>query len=592
MPEERARRGECGKVVRVSRLTLLAAAAAIAALAPAAAQAAPAPFGHECTPQDGVRVCATATLDQRVPSFDGTPIDVDMYLPESGDGPFPTLILHHGLGGNKTAFAKPNSTNPGYDAPSLARSGYAVVMPTARGYANSCGTAASRTSDCDHGWTRLGDIRYEVRDLQTLLGILVDEGIAKPDALGTTGISYGGGFSTMLAYLKDRVKMPDGSLVPWRSPNGTPLSIKAAWPRWMWSNGASIFVRNGRASAWDNTPIGVPTRAYAGGIFLVGLSGFVAPPGGPLDTDLNLWKAKLDDARLGPDVQPVLKNAFDNHGVAGLPAPPGGPSALLLQSGWTDALVPVGQALTLYDAVRKQNPSAPIALQFGDLGHAPGTNRPADVAAFNAQGIQFLDSWLKGGTHTPPPGQASVQLMRCAEGATTTTYTAASYSRLAPKVVRFGTKRRLRIDSKGKSKDLATELSPLGGSASHCTVRSPDKTNKSQFAGRVKRAVTMVGRPVLTGRVATKGRLGQLDARLWDLNPRTGEQLLITRGAYRLEDNEKGRFRFTLDGNGWKFARGHRIVVELLGRDDPTYTPSPSAFSARLSKLRIALPVR
>jgi hypothetical protein len=79
---------------------------------------------------------------------------------------------------------------------------------------------------------------------------------------------------------------------------------------------------------------------------------------------------------------------------------------------------------------------------------------------------------------------------------------------------------------------------------------------------------------------------------VWDLNPAKGKQLLITRGAYRLLDNQKGRFTFTLDGNGWKFAKGHRIVVELLGRDDPTYGPSPSAFSATLTKVKVSLPVR
>ncbi|MDQ5807963.1 MAG: hypothetical protein M3320_04740, partial [Actinomycetota bacterium] len=56
--------------------------------------------------------------------------------------------------------------------------------------------------------------------------------------------------------------------------------------------------------------------------------------------------------------------------------------------------------------------------------------------------------------------------------------------------------------------------------------------------------------------------------------------------------NQHGRFRFVLDGNGWRFARGHRVVVELLGRDQPTFAPAPAAFSARLSKLRVSLPVR
>ena len=53
-------------------------AAAVAAcaglLTPAAASAAPPnPFGHACADQNGVLFCPAATLDQRVPSWDGVP---------------------------------------------------------------------------------------------------------------------------------------------------------------------------------------------------------------------------------------------------------------------------------------------------------------------------------------------------------------------------------------------------------------------------------------------------------------------------------------------------------------------------------------
>src|SRR6476646_3244296 len=85
---------------------IVAAVAACTALfiAGAASAAPPAPFGHACTPQNGVLFCPATTLDQRVPSWDGVPIDVDVTLPETGDGPFPTIVMSHGLGGSKTAF--------------------------------------------------------------------------------------------------------------------------------------------------------------------------------------------------------------------------------------------------------------------------------------------------------------------------------------------------------------------------------------------------------------------------------------------------------------------------------------------------------
>jgi pimeloyl-ACP methyl ester carboxylesterase len=83
---------------------LLVAAAALLDV-PGAAQAAPPnPFGHACTPQNGVLFCPTASDAERVPSFDGVPMDVDVTLPPSGDGPFPTIVLMHGWGGNKRSF--------------------------------------------------------------------------------------------------------------------------------------------------------------------------------------------------------------------------------------------------------------------------------------------------------------------------------------------------------------------------------------------------------------------------------------------------------------------------------------------------------
>jgi predicted acyl esterase len=272
----------------------------------------------------------------------------------------------------------------------------------------------------------------------------------------------------------------------------------------------------------------------------------------------------------------------------------GGPAPLLLQSGWTDALFPVGQSLGAYDAIRKANPSAPVAIQVADLGHGPGANHPGDVAAFDQQGLAFFDAWLKGaGGAKPAPGSVTAYTMTCPAKAPSGggPYTAASFDALARGRFSLASPATLKIDSKGTSKKLAAAVQGLTAAGALCTPQTPDRTSHATVAA-VSPGITLLGRPVITGAVATKGRYGQLDARVWDLNPATGKQLLITRGAYRLLDNQKGRFTFTLDGNGWKFAKGHRIVVELLGRDDPTYGPSPTAFSATLTKVKVSLPVR
>ncbi|HEV7496211.1 CocE/NonD family hydrolase [Baekduia sp.] len=567
-----------------------AAVATLLALVPAAAASAaePAPFGHACTPQNGVRFCPTSDLASRPTSFDGTPLDVDVTLPATGDGPFPTILLLHGLGGDKTSLES-TAGDQSYSNWFFAQQGYAVVTPTARGFGNSCGKPESRTAGCEAGWTRLGDMRYEVRDIQTLVGQLVDEGVVNPGAIGSTGISYGGGFSTMLAFLKDRVRLPDGGYAPWTSPKGTPISLTAAWPRWLWSNGEAIFTRNGRGP-WSRTPTGVETQAYAGGIFAVAFSGFVAPTGGDLSSDITLWKTQLDSGKFDGSTRQTLDNSYNYHGVASVP---GTPSPLLLQSGWTDALFPVNQALGAYDHIRKQSKSAPVALQLGDLGHAPAANHAKDVAAYDAQGLAFFNAWLKGTGSKPAPGSVTAYTMTCPALAPAGggPFKASSFTGLAASTLRFGTTKALKITSKGGSAKLAGELSPLSTTGSHCATHTPDRGSRAVLS-MTSKGQTLIGQTVITGKVAVKGRYGQLDARVWDLDPASGKQRLIDRGAYRLKDNEKGSFRFTLDGNGWKFPKGHRIVVELLGRDAPTYGPSPAVFSATLTKVKAALPVR
>ena len=178
-----------GRGIRACSTAL--ALAAGAAFAPSAAAAPPAPFGHPCEPRDGVLVCPTRTLADRVPSFDGTPLDADVTLPAGARAgrPLPTVAMLHGYGGSKADFEA--------DARRYARRGYAVLTYSARGFARSCGKeeGSAATPDClaRKSYVHLADQRWEARDAQHLLGLRVDQQVSGGDSLGVTGISYGGG---------------------------------------------------------------------------------------------------------------------------------------------------------------------------------------------------------------------------------------------------------------------------------------------------------------------------------------------------------------------------------------------------------------
>ena len=152
-------------------------------------------------------------------------------MPSGTDGNYPLIIIGHGYGGSKIGFGASGSTSGMREFTSR---GYAVFSMTDRGFHESCGSPASFTaggSACDNGYIHLMDDRYEVRDAQFFAGELADEGLVNGQKVGATGGSYGGGLSLALASLKDRVMMPDGSLVPWTSPtNHLPMRIAAATP--------------------------------------------------------------------------------------------------------------------------------------------------------------------------------------------------------------------------------------------------------------------------------------------------------------------------------------------------------------------------
>ena len=57
---------------------MLFAAACAATIPAGTAAAAPVPFGHPCSAVNGVRFCPTSADVQRVKSFDGVPLDVDV----------------------------------------------------------------------------------------------------------------------------------------------------------------------------------------------------------------------------------------------------------------------------------------------------------------------------------------------------------------------------------------------------------------------------------------------------------------------------------------------------------------------------------
>ncbi|GAB2470978.1 peptidase S9 [Hymenobacter qilianensis] len=131
------------------------------------------------SPHPGVNL-ATLVAPELVsfPSFDGVPLSGWLYKPQTGKGPFPTVISYHGGPEGQSV----PSLNP--TAQALVQQGVAFFLPNVRG-SSGFGKAFL---NLDNGPLRVNG----VKDIKAVSDYLVQAGLAKAGALGIMGGSYGG----------------------------------------------------------------------------------------------------------------------------------------------------------------------------------------------------------------------------------------------------------------------------------------------------------------------------------------------------------------------------------------------------------------
>ena len=268
----------------------------------------------------------------------------------------------------------------------------------------------------------------------------------------------------------------------------------------------------------------------------------------------------------------------------------GASAALIVQNGWTDDLFPAPEALRVYRTF-KAAPGARLSLQLGDLGHPRGSNDPAMTAAMTAQANSFFDFNLKGQGRAPRHGSVLAYTQTCPGYAPMARFRAENWERLHPQSVAMGHRGALRMSSRGGDPATGAAVDPVAGGGKACaTVPAQRASGTATIQRRFRKPFTLLGMPTVESRIRTKGRGGLIAARLWDVH--RGQQLLVSRGLYRLRDNQRGRIVFQLFGNGWRFLKGHTAKLELLGSDPNYLRTSNFKFSVRLARTRVELPGR
>jgi predicted acyl esterase len=552
-----------------------------------------------CGERDGVQFCE-GDPGARVESWDGVPLDVNVTLPPPDrDAPFPLIVDLHGWGLAKT---------PG---PQVARAlaGYVVVSYTARGFGQSCGSAAARATDpalsdpdvcVKRGWTRLADARYEARDTQHLAGLLVDEGLVLPQRIGVTGVSYGGGQSMILAALHDRVMLPDGTLMPWKSPGGRDMAIAAAAPLIPWSDLAQALTPNGRpldyvAGGSYGRRAGVQKKSWEDLLYTVGAANYYAPPGADPDADLPAWHARI--AQGEPyDGDPLLEHALEQltrfHSAYyiddGVP-----PAPLFIYNSWVDDLFPGDEALRFWRKTVALHPDAEIALQLAaGFGHPRASLADLGSVLRVGQRIdEFFARHLKGEPVAPPPA-FETYTQSCDGSAPRGPFVAATWDALRPGEVRFtdGTPRT--ITATGASEEVAKQLDPVAGGPCRAVPADDDPGAATwRLPAATGAGYTLMGAPTIIARaLIPHGSFAQVVGRLWDVAP-DGTQTLVTHGIYRPQTVDHGYQVFQLHPNGWHFAAGDVPKLELVGQSPPYGRPAGGTYWISVDRLELRLSV-
>jgi hypothetical protein len=585
------------------KLAGLIVAIAVLVVVPSAAADIGSVFGGDvsCSVQsNGVRFCGNTSPRSTTKTFDGVPLDVNAAFPPapaSGpDGPYPLIMLFHGYGGSKLGLS---AMQPFLDR------GYATFSMTDRGFGESCGSAGSRAADptgCAAGYIRLMDDRYEVRDAQLLSGELVDQGLVEPTHIGASGGSYGGGLSMALAALKDRTMLPDGSLVPWTSPNGTPMSLAAAAPNVPWTDLAYSLVPNGSTldyvkDAVYRSRVGVEKKSLIDGLYLLGCSlHFCAPPGVDPDADLTSWKNRLDAGEPydgDPLVESSLSEIMTHHSSYYIDhSEP--PAPLLISNGFTDDLFPVDEAVRFYNRTKTQYPNAPISLFFGDFGHPRAQNK-ADVAGrLTNRTYAWFDHYVKGSGAKPFQGVIAMTQTCPGSAPSGGPFYAPDWAAIAPGEVRFDSAKPQTISATGGDPAIGATFDPVGGGGACATAPGADQSGVASYRLPAAPAdgYTLLGAPTVIARFSTSNANSQVAARLLDVGP-DGTETLVARGLWRPRTSAgSGRQVFQLHGNGWHFAPGHVAKLELLPNDAPYGRASNGQGDFTVSNLELRLPVR
>lgn len=541
------------------------------------------------------RFC-TGLKGPKIKSADGTVLlDADVTLPATSKKPLGLIVMLHGLGGSKTSHESDTIEGSGgnyhYNNYWFASKGFAVLNYTARGFhEDACLDDSVESTDGDldlYGASpacapQLDSIDHEIKDTQYLIGKLVDGKLLSdksvrinPKKVGVTGISYGGGHTWLLSRRNS-----------FKSPMGTKIKIAAAVPIIGWTDLVNALMPNGKArddfipepdvaQRAAETP-GVLKSSFIAGFHLTMKQ---ASASGVLPSYIDTWKSRFDDGPPYDDEVSVdaMNKLLSKRSAYYVEKKGTFDTPLFVVQGFTDTIFPAVEAIRMYNRLKDEDPSYPIRMYIGDIGHQIAQNKAAEVAYQNDLITKWFNFYLKSKGQEPDHvvEARSQDCYATGEADLGPLYRGASWADTVGESVTVIDEALPGILSAGVSDPHAQALNPIQlGVDTSCPTTNLDVAagNVALDSSPLAEPFDMLGLPEVSLQAEPSEGDMYVAAHLWDVDPVTEEQILVTRGVFQLGASGTPLDVSTqLFGNGWTFPAGHVIRLELTAKDSPSF---------------------
>jgi len=259
--------------------------------------------------------------------------------------------------------------------------------------------------------------------------------------------------------------------------------------------------------------------------------------------------------------------------------------------GWTDPLFPAVQTLQMFRKLKAADPSYPIQMVFGDIGHSNAQNPSWQWQPINTLAYRFFEAHVLGRMSLAPPMQTYSFQTECS-GTDQSAPIAGQWDSLASSNVELASTTAATTSSVDPNLGDGLASDPIANSG--CLTENGSTTDPgAAYYSFPSTGEHLLGLPTVHLPYTLTGLDATVAFKLWDQRP-DGSKTLVTRGDYRLStaagDPATGILKTYLYGNDWVFPAGDKIVLQVTQNDSPYLRPDNEPSAIDWSGVTLDLP--